>query len=141
MALVAYSDSDSDLAFDDDEAAPRANKKARLDTASPVKRPPTDLSSLPPLPGTFHDLYASTTRVSVKDDPSLHGGRRRVIPHVEGNWPTHLYLECKIRQIKLPSSSWSLKVKRLTLVRVPFPKRMHCLELHPTAVSGASEMQ
>jgi hypothetical protein len=39
-------------------------------------------------------LYASSIRVSVRDDPSLHGGRKRVIPHVEGNWPTHIYLEC-----------------------------------------------
>lgn len=84
MALVQYSDSESE-----EDPPPRPTKKLR-----PEATPASD-SSLPPLPKTFHDLYASSTRVSVKDDPSLHGGRKRVIPHIEGNWPTHLYLECK----------------------------------------------
>ncbi|KAL3465305.1 U6 snRNA phosphodiesterase Usb1 [Aspergillus heterothallicus] len=80
MALVQYSDSDSEI---DEEAPPRKIKK--LDHSAP--------STLPPLPAAFHDLYASSIRVSVRDDPSLHGGRKRVIPHIEGNWPTHIYLE------------------------------------------------
>jgi hypothetical protein len=80
MSLVQYSDSESDA-----EPASPPSKKPRITTGA----------SLPPLPAVFHDLYASSTRVSVKDDPSLHGGRKRVIPHVEGNWPSHLYLECK----------------------------------------------
>lgn len=81
MSLVQYSDSESDS----DRTPPPPAKKLRHEPQAP---------SLPPLPAAFHDLYASSTRVSVKDDPSLHGGRKRVIPHVEGNWPTHLYLEC-----------------------------------------------
>ncbi|KAL4802977.1 U6 snRNA phosphodiesterase Usb1 [Aspergillus unguis] len=79
MALVQYSDSDSDS---ETETPPRKITKQSKDTPS-----------LPPLPASFHDLYASSTRVSVTDDPSLHGGRKRAIPHVEGNWPTHIYLE------------------------------------------------
>lgn len=83
MSLVQYSDSESDAEF----ASPPAKKPRVEPRVEP--RP-----SLPPLPAAFHDLYASSTRVSVRDDPSLHGGRKRVIPHVEGNWPSHLYLEC-----------------------------------------------
>ncbi|KAL2831802.1 U6 snRNA phosphodiesterase Usb1 [Aspergillus cavernicola] len=85
MALVQYSDSESDA---EQEAPPRKINK--------IQDPPSHhrpIASLPPLPASFHDLYASSTRVSVRDDPSLHGGRKRVIPHVEGNWPTHIYLE------------------------------------------------
>ncbi|KAL4784719.1 U6 snRNA phosphodiesterase Usb1 [Aspergillus varians] len=85
MALVQYSDSDSDS---EHEAPPRKINKQSENL--PGRKP---ASSLPPLPASFLDLYASSTRVSVSDDPSLHGGRKRAIPHVEGNWPTHIYLE------------------------------------------------
>ncbi|CBF85007.1 hypothetical protein AN1508.2 [Aspergillus nidulans FGSC A4] len=84
MALVQYSDSESDS---EKEAPPRKiNKPSQNLSHNPA-------STLPPLPASFHDLYASSVKVSVRDDPSLHGGRKRVIPHVEGNWPTHIYLE------------------------------------------------
>ncbi|TKA83831.1 hypothetical protein B0A55_00158 [Friedmanniomyces simplex] len=82
MSLVAYSDSESD---DTEAQTPPPSKKRRLES-EPVKE-------LPPLPDSFRDLYSSTVRTSTQDDPSLHGGRKRVTPHVEGNWPTHVYLE------------------------------------------------
>ncbi|KAL1967198.1 hypothetical protein VTN77DRAFT_3489 [Rasamsonia byssochlamydoides] len=90
MALVQYSDSETDAEQDEISTKTPAKKKLRREDPSKTVDHP---ASLPPLPSNFHDLYASSTRVSVRDDPSLHGGRKRVIPHVEGNWPTHIYLE------------------------------------------------
>jgi len=85
MPLVEYSDSDSS---ESEKIPSKGTKRKRISTSEKE-------SSLPPLPDTFHDLYASTTRASNQDDPTLHGGRQRVTPHVEGNWPTHVYIECK----------------------------------------------
>lgn len=84
MALVEYPDSATESESEDVDAPPR--KKTRQNNRSETR--------LPSLPTAFHDLYASSIRVSVRDDPNLHGGRKRVIPHVEGNWPSHIYLEC-----------------------------------------------
>ncbi|KAK3310247.1 U6 snRNA phosphodiesterase Usb1 [Chaetomium strumarium] len=90
MPLVDYpSDSDdsepasgTDHA-DSDPGGPPPNKKQRTGT------PP----ALPPLPAAFHDLYAATVRTTTRDDPGLHQGRTRQIPHVAGNWPSHIYVE------------------------------------------------
>jgi hypothetical protein len=89
MALVDYSSSE-------DEDMPKLPTDTQSDQTAGVKRKreAQELADLPPLPSKFHDLYASTTRVSIRDDPSLHGGRKRVTPHIEGGWPTHLYIEC-----------------------------------------------
>lgn len=92
MALVDY------VSSDDDEDEDALSQSASL-AASLKRKRDEGASDLPPLPSRFHDLYATATRVSTRDDPSLHGGRKRVTPHIEGNWPTHLYIECMFRPI------------------------------------------
>ncbi|KAL7620398.1 poly(U)-specific 3'-to-5' RNA exonuclease [Parahypoxylon ruwenzoriense] len=98
MALVDYASSDSESEEEkeeqeqeQEEAVATAAKKQKT---SHGKTPSDELTSaLPPLPAAFHDLYASTVRVSTADDPALHQGRKRVNPHKAGNWPSHLYIE------------------------------------------------
>lgn len=119
MALVDYSSSSSGDG-DDPIPSPAKRHKGRVETVEPgqagggADRPKggsgaekernvtpskkTSDSDMPPLPEAFHDLYASTVRQSVVDDPSLHQGRKRLTPHVVGNWPSHLYVECKLLQ-------------------------------------------
>lgn len=94
MSLVQYPDSDSDSDTGSDEAV----ASLLVHKSKPVlkrKRSEPSNHDLPPLPAAFHDLYSTNARVSTNDDPSLHGGRKRAVPHVEGNWPSHVYLECK----------------------------------------------
>lgn len=89
MGLVDYSDSE------DSQEATLESKTKIANTALKRKRTQSASSDLPPLPDSFHDLYASTVRVSNQDDPELHEGRQRLVPHVEGNWPSHIYIECR----------------------------------------------
>jgi len=98
MALVDYASSDEDEDEDEDDTEKVKNIQTIDETQANLKKRKRDnksSSELPPLPSKFHNLYASTTRLSTRDDPHLHGGRKRVTPHVEGNWPTHLYIECE----------------------------------------------
>jgi hypothetical protein len=94
MSLVQYPDSDSD---GDDSKHLVAAQPSRRVPKSALKRKHSESNQddLPPLPAAFHDLYTTNARVGTSDNPELHGGRKRAIPHVEGNWPSHVYLECK----------------------------------------------
>ncbi|KAM0804110.1 U6 snRNA phosphodiesterase Usb1 [Usnea florida] len=89
MALVEYSDSEGS------DSPPPEQTLRTIQESRAIKRKhsPTSDSTLPSLPDSFHDLYASSARVSNQDDPTLHNGRQRLKPHIEGNWPTHVYIE------------------------------------------------
>ena len=99
MPLVSYSDSENS---DQDQsqvvsANPGGSKNATTESLS-LKRKAIDTQSvaaLPPLPESFHDLYPTAKRKANHDDPRLHSGRQRLTPHVEGIWPSHVYIECE----------------------------------------------
>ncbi|KAI5815452.1 hypothetical protein BZA77DRAFT_315811 [Pyronema omphalodes] len=107
--LVDYPDtSDSDS---EPEATPPAKKlkiKSELSTSATIATvvtPPSlpsvsPLPQLPPLPARFHNLYAVAPRIGKEDDPTLHGGRKRAIPHVQGNWPTFAFIEWFLESVE-----------------------------------------
>lgn len=86
MSLVEYPDSDDEQHTARTQTHLRPAKKRKLKHRSSKK--------LPPLPSSFNDLYPASARIANTDDPDLHGGRIRSVPHVQGNWSAHVYLEC-----------------------------------------------
>ncbi|OXG15039.1 hypothetical protein C367_05703 [Cryptococcus neoformans Ze90-1] len=99
MALVDYSSSS------DDEEGHASQKRA----TPPSKKP----KKLPSLPLTFD--------IAPKDDPSLHQGRMRSRPYVDGEYNTHVYLSLSI--------SWKLsKILETIIAQLPpSPNPIHSL--------------
>lgn len=71
--LVDYSSSDSNSENDE--------KKQEVQQRKPVKLPM---------------LLDTAAQSSQKNDPSEHQNRIRAIPHIEGNWASHVHIECKL---------------------------------------------
>ncbi|MCJ1404897.1 poly(U)-specific 3'-to-5' RNA exonuclease [Xylographa trunciseda] len=110
MPLVDYSDSeDSEHGETRKNEAGKPQSSGKYSPKKGLKRKLSGIltSDLPPLPDAFHDLYASNSRVSTQDDPTLHGGRQRGTPHVDGQWPSHVYIEW------YPTSAESTKLATL----------------------------
>ncbi|WRT65611.1 uncharacterized protein IL334_002556 [Kwoniella shivajii] len=93
MGLVEYDSSSSSSSFEDEIftaskvlSFPRALKRDINEVKSqyPAKRQ----QRLPSLPDSFH--------TAPKDDPSLHQGRSRTRPFVDGEYNSHVYLSLDI---------------------------------------------
>lgn len=97
MVLVSY-DSDGDDVPVVEVQSSEVNSRNR-DSSFPKQKEKLP----PPLPANFQNLYSSNVRSSTTDDPALHGGRQRQVPHVVGNWPAFVYLEWVPRDQDLAS--------------------------------------
>lgn len=71
--LVNYSSSSSD---DENEPAPKKQKTIKL-----------------PMP------FKKSFECSELDNPYDHQGRKRQIPHIEGNWSSHIFIDCTTLKI------------------------------------------
>ncbi|PHH63060.1 hypothetical protein CDD81_6305 [Ophiocordyceps australis] len=146
MALVDYSSSaESDNHHDE---APKRKRRRRVGTPSPACGEYE--SAMPPLPAAFHDLYASTVRHSVVDDPSLHQGRKRQIPHIRGNWPSHIYIEwhpttkqhhvlCQLVDAVAAQLADGFKLHSLLTSDLSAPLPLHISLSRPMSLPGAEK--
>ncbi|KAI2614848.1 hypothetical protein GGR54DRAFT_650835 [Hypoxylon sp. NC1633] len=148
MALVDYSSSDSEPAAEEPTSVSAKRRKISHGTNKPLNE---TAAALPPLPAAFHDLYASTVRVSTTDDPALHQGRKRVNPHKAGNWPSHLYIEWhptppQLHQLTSLLSALTLALSPLSVTLHSFltsdlgaPQPLHVSLSRPIVLSTAQK--
>lgn len=95
QGLVAY-DSTSDSEVEDDDA-PAAPKKAKLQETEPARLKVL----LPSPPDALRKMYCeSEALMAPQDDPDMHGGRLRTVPHRRGDWVSCVSL-------KIPEASLS----------------------------------
>ncbi|KAF4925952.1 U6 snRNA phosphodiesterase [Colletotrichum viniferum] len=145
MALVDYSSSDSASepgspppkrrkAADGGPEGPVASKHNKTTGTASSASQPEGNSALPPLPEEFHDLYASTVRTSTADDPTLHQGRKRAIPHIVGHWPSHVYIESKIAPLLK-----SQKLQPLLTSDLNAPLPLHVSLTRPLSLTTAQK--
>ncbi|KAG9300618.1 hypothetical protein G9A89_005218 [Geosiphon pyriformis] len=94
-ALVDYTSSSEGESENEKETR---GKRARTEEEEEEMRKRKFKQELPPLPSSFLELYTNKVFSTTKsiDDPSKHNGRIRSSPHVEGNWPTHVFVEVDI---------------------------------------------
>lgn len=90
--------SGSGIGAQDPPSAPAPTPAAPLNgnfgtRITPPKPAPKSTSPLPALGDRFNDINPSNPRTAVADDPSLHHGRQRQVPHIPGNWPSHVYID------------------------------------------------
>ncbi|KAJ3955634.1 poly(U)-specific 3'-to-5' RNA exonuclease [Colletotrichum tropicale] len=145
MALVDYSSSDSASepgspppkrrkAADGGPEGPVASKHNKTTGIASSASQPDGNTALPPLPEEFHDLYASTVRTSTADDPTLHQGRKRAIPHIVGHWPSHVYIESKIAPLLK-----SQKLQPLLTSDLNAPLPLHVSLTRPLSLTTAQK--
>lgn len=90
--LVEYSSSDSDSEEDDCSVVP-AKKMKKEDQVVQPKRS----VKLP--------MLLSVEKPQAKGSREDHQMRTRAIPHVEGNWATHVFIDCKFYLFQRSSQS------------------------------------
>ena len=71
------------------------------------------------------------------DNPTLHQGRKRAQPHVEGNWPTHVYIPIPLSSTRNPKL-WALLKTAMTDAKGRVPELHTFLNGHPDDTSGAA---
>lgn len=107
MSLVEYSDSDSeneeeellakelcvDNKVDGADKVNKVNQVNQVNDQDEKNRNTSELSKPSKLapPSSFLNIYTSGPRLS--PNPALHNGKTRTVEHVEGSWPSHVYIE------------------------------------------------